>query len=141
MTAKDNIVTIVYTAVDGSVFNYVSDGENFTIKGLAQDASTPLTLAATDDSSVFATFVKGDPISIVSFVHCGLIINVKNIDVECPSATSDHAAESSTGESAEHGDSHSTDSAAAGEGAGEYYPEWNYDQNGREWPVLYPNCG
>ena len=79
MTAIDSNITIGYTSPTGLKFNYVSDGESFSIKGLAIN-ETGDTLEATDESSLFATFVKGNPINVVTFVHCGLMINVRSIE-------------------------------------------------------------
>lgn len=124
--ADTAIVVIQYVAADGSAFSYTSNGENFTIKGLAKKDDT--TLEATDDQSVFATFVKGDPISVVTFVHCGLVMNVKTLEMECPEGS--HTSE-------EHGNTH-TDEILEQTVT---YPIWNYDQNGAEWPEVFPNCG
>lgn len=55
-------------------------------------------------------------------------MNVKTIEQECPgdAQTSEEHGESQTEETHEETVT---------------YPIWNYDQNGAEWPDLFPNCG
>ena len=100
-SAIDHVISINYITADNAEFFYTSDGENFIIQGLVEGSDS---LEATDDQSIFATFVKAEPVSVLNFVKSGLTFNIKTIELECPGESStDH----SDAGSSEHVDEYS----------------------------------
>jgi hypothetical protein len=88
----------------------------------------------TDSTKVFATFVKGEPDSVMKFNDAGITLNIKTIDIKCTEKDS-HGATTTDSHGAAATDSHGA--AASGHDA---FPVWDYSQNGADWPDKYPNC-